>query len=69
MRSMAAAGLCVTVYARYERGRGPPDRDLVRWLSVSMVDDSRFEDMRQATAQFATQATRSSASGVAAPKL
>lgn len=64
-----SAGCGVTVYARYERGRGPSDRDLVRWLSVSMVDDSRFEDMRQAAARFATQATRAGASNVAAPKL
>lgn len=63
------AGCGITVYARYERGHGPSDRDLVRWLSVSMVDDSRFEDMRQATARFATQATRAGASKVAAPKL
>jgi hypothetical protein len=63
------AGCGVTVYARYERGRGPSDRDLVRWLSVSMVDDSRFEDMRQAAARFATQATRAGASRVAAPRL
>lgn len=64
-----SAGCGVTVYARYERGRGPSDRDLVRWLSLSLIDDSQFESMRQATAQFATQATRSSASGVAAPRL
>jgi hypothetical protein len=62
-------GCGVTVFARYERGRGPSDRDLVRWMSVSLVDDTQFEDMRQATAQFATQATRASAGKVAAPKL
>ena len=63
------AGCGVTVYARYERGTGPSNRDLVRWLSISMIDDTRFEDMRQAAARFATQATRETASKVAAPKL
>jgi hypothetical protein len=63
------AGCGTTVYVRYERNRGPSDRDLVRWMSVSLIDDSQFEDMRQATAQFATQATRASAGKVAAPKL
>lgn len=63
------AGCGVTIYARYERGRGPSDRDLVRWLSVSLIDDSPFEDMRQAAARFATQANRNTASSVAAPKL
>jgi hypothetical protein len=63
------AGCGVTVFVRYERGRGPSDRDLVRWMSVSLIDDSQFEDMRQATARFATQATRNSASQVSAPKL
>jgi hypothetical protein len=58
-----------TVHVRYERGRGPADRDLVRWMSVSLVDDSQFEEMRQATARFASQATRDSASRVSAPKL
>ncbi len=63
------AGCGVTVFVRYERNRGPSDRDLVRWMSVSLVDDSQFEDMRQAAARFATQATRESASRVNAPKL
>lgn len=63
------AGCGITVFARYERGRGPSDRDLVRWMSLSLIDDSQFEDMRQATAQFASQATRAGASKVAAPKL
>jgi len=63
------AGCGVTVFVRYERGRGPSDRDLVRWMSVSLIDDSQFDNMRQATAQFATQATRNSASQVSAPKL
>ncbi len=63
------AGCATTVYVRYERNRGPSDRDLVRWISVSLIDDSQFEDMRQATAQFATQATRAGASRVAAPRL
>jgi hypothetical protein len=63
------AGCGITVYARYQRGTGPSDRDLVRYLSVSLTDDSRFEDMRQAAAQFATQATRATAGKVAAPKL
>jgi hypothetical protein len=58
-----------TVFVRYERGRGPSDRDLVLWMSVSLIDDSQFEDMRQATARYATQATRDSASRVNAPKL
>ncbi len=62
-------GCGVTVYVRYERGRGPSDRDLVRWMSMSLIDDSQFDNMRNAAAQFATQATRSSASSVAAPKL
>jgi hypothetical protein len=38
-------------------------------MSVSLVDDSQFEEMRQATARFASQATRDSASRVSAPKL
>jgi hypothetical protein len=63
------AGCGTTLYVRYERGRGPSDRDLVRWMSASLIDDSQFEDMRQATARFATQATRDSASRVGAPKL
>jgi hypothetical protein len=63
------AGCGTTVFVRYERNRGPSDRDLVRWMSVSLVDDSQFEDMRQAAARFATQATRDSASRVTAPKL
>lgn len=58
-----------TVFVRYERGRGPSDRDLVLWMSVSLIDDSQFEDMRQASARFATQATRDTASRVGAPKL
>ena len=63
------AGCGPTVFVRYERNRGPSDRDLVRWMSVSLVDDSQFEDMRQAAARFATQATRDAGSRVAAPKL
>lgn len=63
------AGCGATVFVRYERNRGPSDRDLVRWMSVSLIDDSQFESMRQAAAQFATQATRDSASRVSAPKL
>ena len=63
------AGCGPTIFVRYERNRGPSDRDLVRWMSVSLVDDSQFEDMRQAAARFATQATRDSASRVSAPKL
>ena len=63
------AGCGPTVFVRYERNRGPSDRDLVRWMSVSLIDDSQFEDMRQAAAHFATQATRDSASRVSAPKL
>jgi hypothetical protein len=54
---------------RNEARRGPSDRDLVRWMSVSLIDDSQFEDMRQRAAHFATQATRDSASRVSAPKL
>jgi hypothetical protein len=64
-----SAGCGTTLYVRYERGRGPSDRDLVRWMSVSLIDDSQFEEMRQAAARFATQATRNSASQVGAPKL
>lgn len=63
------AGCGTTVYVRYERNRGPSNSDTVRWMSVSLVDDSQFEDMRQAAARFATQATRDSASRVSAPKL
>lgn len=63
------AGCGTTLYVRYERNRGPSNSDTVRWMSVSLVDDSQFENMRQATAQFATQATRNAASGIAAPKL
>ncbi len=58
-----------TVYVRYERNRGPSNSDQVRWMSVSLIDDSQFEDMRQAAARFATQATRDAGSRVAAPKL
>jgi hypothetical protein len=63
------AGCGPTVFVRYERNRGPSDRDLVRWMSVSLVDDSQFEDMRQAAARFATQATHDAGARVAAPKL
>ena len=63
------AGCGPTVFVRYERNRGPSDRDLVRWMSVSLVDDSQFENMRQAAARFATQATHDAGSRVAAPKL
>jgi hypothetical protein len=63
------AGCGTTVFVRYERNRGPSNSDLVRWMSVSLVDDSQFEAMRQAAAGFATQATRESASRVSAPKL
>jgi hypothetical protein len=63
------AGCGTTVFVRYERNRGPSNSDTVRWMSVSLVDDSQFEDMRQAAARFATQATRDSASRVSAPKL
>jgi hypothetical protein len=63
------AGCGTTVHVRYERNRGPSNSDLVRWMSVSLIDDSQFEDMRQAAARFATQATRDSASRVSAPKL
>jgi len=64
-----SAGCGATVYVRYERGRGPSDRDLVRWMSVSLTDDSSFDEMRNAAARFATQSTRDSASRVGAPKL
>jgi hypothetical protein len=63
------AGCGTTLHVRYERNRGPSNSDLVRWMSVSLIDDSQFEDMRQAAARFATQATRDSASRVGAPKL
>ena len=63
------AGCGTTVYVRYERNRGPSNSDLVRWMSVSLVDDSQFDDMRNAAARFATQATRDTASRVGAPKL
>lgn len=64
-----SGGCGMTVQARYQRGTGPSDRDLVRYLSLSLINDSRFEEMRQRTAQFAAQATRDTASKVAAPKL
>jgi hypothetical protein len=63
------AGCGTTVFVRYERATGPSERDLLHWVSVSLIDDSQFEEMRQATARFATQATRDSASRVGAPKL
>jgi hypothetical protein len=63
------AGCGTTVYVRYERNRGPSNSDTVRWMSVSLVDDTQFDAMRQAAAGYATQATRESASRVAAPKL
>jgi hypothetical protein len=63
------AGCGATVFVRYERNRGPSNSDLVRWMSVSLIDDTQFEDMRQAAARFATQATRDTASRVSAPKL
>ena len=63
------AGCGTTLYVRYERGSGPSDRDLVRWMSVSLIDDSQFDEMRNASARFATQATRDTASRVGAPKL
>ena len=63
------AGCGPTIFVRYERNRGPSDRDLVRWMSVSLIDDSQFEEMRQAAAQFATQATRDTAIKVGVPKL
>ncbi|MEO8185746.1 MAG: hypothetical protein ABI580_00080 [Burkholderiaceae bacterium] len=60
-------GCGVTVYARI--GRGSLNGPLSDYLSVSLIDDSQFEEIRQAAARFANQATRDTASKVAVPKL
>lgn len=59
-------GCGVTVYAYIRRAAGTP---LAHSLSVSLIDDSSFEAIRQASARFANQATRETASKVAVPKL
>ena len=60
-------GCNVTVYARI--GRATLNSPLTHYLSVSLIDDSQFEDIRQASARFANQATRDTASKVGVPKL
>ena len=60
-------GCNVTVYARV--GRSTLNGPLTHYLSVSLIDDSQFEEIRQAAARFANQATRDTASKVAVPKL
>jgi hypothetical protein len=60
-------GCGVTVHARI--GRGSLNGPLSDYLSVSLIDDSSFEEIRQAAARFANQATRDTASKVGVPKL
>ena len=60
-------GCGVTVHARI--GRGSINGPLSDYLSVSLIDDSQFEEIRQAAARFANQATRDTASKVGVPKL
>ena len=60
-------GCGVTVYARI--GRTTMNSPLTHYLSVSLVEDSSFEAIRQAAARFANQATRDTASKVGVPKL
>jgi hypothetical protein len=60
-------GCNVTVYARI--GRATLNSPLTHYLSVSLIDDSQFEEIRQASARFANQATRDTASKVSVPKL
>lgn len=60
-------GCGVTVHARI--GRASLNGPLSDYLSVSLIDDSSFEEIRQASARFANQATRDTASKVAVPKL
>ncbi len=60
-------GCNVTVYARI--GRATLNSPLTHYLSVSLIDDSQFEEIRQASARFANQATRDTASKVGVPKL
>ena len=60
-------GCGVTVHARI--GRASLNGPLSDYLSVSLIDDSSFEEIRQASARFANQATRDTASKVGVPKL
>lgn len=60
-------GCGVTVHARI--GRASLNGPLSDYLSVSLIDDSQFEEIRQASARFANQATRDTASKVGVPKL
>jgi hypothetical protein len=60
-------GCGVTVHARI--GRASLNGPLSGYLSVSLIDDSSFEEIRQASARFANQATRDTASKVGVPKL
>lgn len=60
-------GCGVTVHARI--GRASINGPLSDYLSVSLIDDSQFEEIRQAAARFANQATRDTASKVGVPKL
>jgi hypothetical protein len=60
-------GCGVTVQARI--GRASLNGPLSDYLSVSLIDDSQFEEIRQAAARFANQATRDTASKVGVPKL
>jgi hypothetical protein len=39
------------------------------YLSMSLIDDSSFDEIRQVAARFANQATRDAASEVAVPEL
>ena len=60
-------GCGVTVHARI--GRASLNGPLSDYLSVSLIDDSSFEEIRQEAARFANQATRDTASKVGVPKL
>jgi hypothetical protein len=60
-------GCNATVYARI--GRATLNSPLTHYLSVSLIDDSQFEEIRQTSARFANQATRDTASKVGVPKL
>ena len=60
-------GCGVTVHARI--GRASLNGPLSDYLSMSLIDDSSFEEIRQASARFANQATRDTASKIGVPKL
>jgi hypothetical protein len=64
-RRYKSQGCGVTVHAQI--GRASLNGPLSDCLSVSLIDDSSFEEIRQAAARFANQATRGTASKSVCP--